>query len=88
MPQTHDAAYENLVFEVFFASALCISIFLVVRTWTQRPLPPGPKRRFIIGNLLNMPSQSPWIEWAKWRKVYGESFPPDSQKILHSRVHV
>jgi hypothetical protein len=38
---------------------------------TRRHLPPGPPGRWLIGNLLDIPSQFAWFEFSKWRKAYG-----------------
>ncbi|QKX54804.1 uncharacterized protein TRUGW13939_01893 [Talaromyces rugulosus] len=37
------------------------------------PLPPGPKPRFLIGNLLDMPrpGEKEWSHWAKHKDLYG-----------------
>jgi hypothetical protein len=37
------------------------------------PLPPGPKRKPIIGNLLEWPTDNKeWETFWKWREQYGE----------------
>ncbi|TFK20110.1 cytochrome P450 98A3 [Coprinopsis marcescibilis] len=36
------------------------------------PLPPGPKRYPLVGNLLQMPQVYPWIVYDKWGKEYGD----------------
>ena len=36
------------------------------------PLPPGPKGLPIIGNLLEMPTDKPWLVYNEWSKTYGE----------------
>lgn len=36
------------------------------------PLPPGPKGHFIFGNLLQIPSVTPWKTFHEWSKIYGE----------------
>ncbi|KAF9442561.1 cytochrome P450 [Macrolepiota fuliginosa MF-IS2] len=36
------------------------------------PYPPGPKGYPIIGILLNAPMFSPWLEYDKWFKIYGD----------------
>ncbi|KAF9038146.1 cytochrome P450 [Panaeolus papilionaceus] len=40
------------------------------------PFPPGPKGYPIIGSLLSMPLESPWLVYNAWQKVYvfGQSF--------------
>ena len=35
------------------------------------PLPPGPKRRLIIGNLTDLPAENPWLTYHEWAKTYG-----------------
>ena len=35
------------------------------------PLPPGPKGLPIIGNLLDVPTMSPWKTFHEWSKLYG-----------------
>ncbi|KAK7677690.1 hypothetical protein QCA50_019381 [Cerrena zonata] len=61
--------------------ALLFAIFLayyLLLKWVKRsakpalPLPPGPKGYPIIGNLLDIPSVTPWRTFAKWSKVYGD----------------
>ncbi|KIJ31580.1 hypothetical protein M422DRAFT_95417, partial [Sphaerobolus stellatus SS14] len=34
-------------------------------------LPPGPKPKPIIGNLLDLPKDHEWLTHAKWAKQYG-----------------
>lgn len=42
------------------------------RNKRQLPLPPGPKRKFLIGNLLDWPSNSKeWERFAEWHERYG-----------------
>ncbi|KAF5344515.1 hypothetical protein D9756_011369 [Leucocoprinus leucothites] len=43
------------------------------------PLPPGPKKLPLIGNLLDMPSTYAWKVWAEWGKIYNTD-------ILHLEV--
>jgi hypothetical protein len=41
----------------------------------QLPLPPGPKGLPIIGNLLDIPQEKPWLVYNEWADRYGR-FPP------------
>ena len=42
------------------------------------PLPPGPKGYPLIGSLLEMPIDKPWLVYDEWRKTYGKSLIIDS----------
>ncbi|KAK7048443.1 cytochrome P450 [Favolaschia claudopus] len=43
------------------------------RTGISRlPYPPGPKPRFLIGNLFDIPTSYPWFTYEKWGKLYGD----------------
>ncbi|KAF7365051.1 Cytochrome p450 [Mycena venus] len=60
------------------AIVLPLMLFVVVRLlkgWkatSRLPFPPGPKPRFIMGNFYDIPSELPWITYAKWAKEYGD----------------
>jgi hypothetical protein len=37
----------------------------------QRPLPPGPSRWPILGNVFDMPTEKEWLTFSEWEKTYG-----------------
>ncbi len=37
-----------------------------------RPLPPGPPRQPIVGNLFNIPKKKPWYGFTELHAQYGE----------------
>ena len=49
------------------------------------PLPPGPKGKPIIGNLLDMPAEEQWIKATEWKESIGDSIilcnPPPSHHV-------
>ncbi|KZV95209.1 cytochrome P450 [Exidia glandulosa HHB12029] len=58
-----------VVLALFGAAALVVAR---LTRRTRRPLPPGPKPRWIVGNLFDMPSDSQWMRFAEWSELYGE----------------
>ncbi|ESK88635.1 cytochrome p450 [Moniliophthora roreri MCA 2997] len=52
-----------------------VALYVLTRLFSSKlplPLPPGPKRRPLIGNLLDMPSEKEWLTFAKWGEQYGD----------------
>ncbi|KAJ3547603.1 hypothetical protein NM688_g5386 [Phlebia brevispora] len=45
---------------------------ILVFTKPRLPLPPGPRRLPIIGNLLDMPKQKEHLKFTEWGKKYGD----------------
>ncbi|TDL26571.1 cytochrome P450 [Rickenella mellea] len=41
------------------------------KSTSKLPLPPGPKPRPLIGNLLDLPKEYDWLHWAKHKPLYG-----------------
>ena len=58
--------YELLASAASFALALYL--FLRRRYDNSLPLPPGPKKLPLIGNLLDMPKGLEWVTYHKWCK--------------------
>ncbi|KAF9523255.1 putative monooxygenase [Crepidotus variabilis] len=68
-------------------SALLIYFVRVSRL--KKKLPPGPRRIPLIGNAHQVPTQTPWISFARWTKRYGDLIYLDlagqSTLIVNSR---
>lgn len=58
---------------LFLDSILFIaSIYFLQRIISKRrSLPPGPRGLPLIGNVFDMPSDRPWLTFAKWADIYG-----------------
>ncbi|KAJ7064665.1 cytochrome P450 [Mycena amicta] len=62
----------------FIQSAFCLVlgclIYCALRWRVNRtsrpPLPPGPRRLPILGSVLSIPAQHPWVAFARWAKEY------------------
>lgn len=58
---------------------LSLCYLLPVIRWRSRtrglPLPPGPKRLPLVGNLFNIPSRKAWITHKDNSALYGELLP-------------
>lgn len=58
---------------ILLASGLFTLVaFKMHRKRSTYPLPPGPPKRPLIGNLLDLPTSYEWLTYTKWAKQYGE----------------
>ncbi|KAF7342026.1 Cytochrome P450 [Mycena venus] len=76
---------NTLRIEYLFASLLILLAILWRRIISPQrlPLPPGPPRKFITGNLHQLPTSQPWLKYAEWAKEYG---PILSLHTFHTRL--
>jgi hypothetical protein len=58
------------------AAALVLVQAARAKRRNQLPLPPGPKGLPLIGNLLDIPQNKPWIVYNEWAERYGEPVSP------------
>jgi hypothetical protein len=59
-----------------FAFLLFIASVRVIRDYRRRgglSYPPGPRPLPIIGNLLDIPTDSSWLAYTEYSKTYGTS---------------
>jgi hypothetical protein len=62
---------------------ISVAVYLLVSLQDHRrrrgcPYPPGPRSWPIIGNLFDIPTQSPWLAYADMSKKYGINHIPAS----------
>ncbi|KAH8105122.1 cytochrome P450 [Cristinia sonorae] len=51
-------------------SILVLSKFIASKR--RLPYPPGPPRRWLLGNLLDFPTSRPWLTFHEWFKTHGD----------------
>ena len=59
------------LFNVTVALGVAVPFFWVLFKGSSAPLPPGPKKLPLIGNLLDMPTDHEWLKFAEWASRYG-----------------
>ncbi|KAF9000230.1 cytochrome P450 [Cyathus striatus] len=74
------STYYLFTLSLFFVAILELVRRLWSRSFGKYPLPPGPPRRFLVGNTVGqLPGKNqPWAAYASWSKAYGP--------IIHTRV--
>ncbi|KAL1751153.1 cytochrome P450 [Schizophyllum commune] len=65
---------SNLILYLVF-----VAVYIYVRRLRRAPLPPGPRRLPLIGNLLNFPLKKQWGAYTAWAKQYNSD-------ILHVEI--
>lgn len=57
---------------VAFSAALLALGYVFYSRWIKNslPLPPGPPKLPILGNLLDMPKEYEWLTYHKWSQQY------------------
>jgi hypothetical protein len=64
---------------LYWVEAILLTIFIAYYSYKvlahdskRLPLPPGPKRRFLVGNLFDWPTDNKeWETFAKWGARFG-----------------
>ncbi|KAJ7669227.1 cytochrome P450 [Mycena polygramma] len=67
-------AFPDYLLSIVVPSVLLAGVWLAkkYRAAARLPFPPGPKPRFITGNLSDLPVEHAWITYTEWGKQYGD----------------
>ncbi|KAI0078417.1 cytochrome P450 [Panus rudis PR-1116 ss-1] len=57
---------------ILVSSVLLVQLLRKSQTKRRLPLPPGPKGYPLIGNMLDLPTVTPWKTYREWSRTYGE----------------
>ncbi|TCD63924.1 hypothetical protein EIP91_004771 [Steccherinum ochraceum] len=78
----------NIYLSLFALSVLVIFKLKTSSTNHRLPLPPGPPRRWLVGNLLDLPLERPWETYKAWTDKYGDivyfDFPSKPMIVIGS----
>ena len=58
--------------QLFAASLLSLTLYVVLRRKRRGPYPPGPKSLPLIGNLRDIPLNYQWLTYERWGRETGE----------------
>ncbi|KAF9522383.1 cytochrome P450 [Crepidotus variabilis] len=70
--------FELVVLSLGIMVAFQFKVLLFTARRIRLPFPPGPSKKWIIGNLSDIPTAEQWIVFTEWAKRYGN--------IVHARV--
>jgi hypothetical protein len=85
---------ENFFYTFFFVGITVLFYAIHRRGHRSRlPLPPGPKKLPIIGNLLDVPAELSWEAYDRWSKEFGvfssrSDGPPRNSSSDSDIIHV
>lgn len=70
---------------------IILGLVLILRTFTNKGtnLPPGPKGKFLIGNLFDLPSSGAqeWLHWLKHKDLYGTLLSSSGSYLTNTKPH-
>ncbi|KAF8799180.1 cytochrome P450 [Phlegmacium glaucopus] len=64
---------DNLKLVIFLSLGLIVYIYFAKNKQSSLPLPPGPKKLPLLGNLLDFPTSHEWLKYAEWAKEFNSN---------------
>lgn len=55
---------------VAFLGLLILTLTATMAGRKRRRLPPGPRGLPILGNIFNVPTDRPWLDYLRWSRQY------------------
>ena len=56
--------------DMFLGFAIILYFYIKTRRRSSLPLPPGPKKLPLLGNLFDMPKNEQWLKYIQWGKQF------------------
>ncbi|KAF8799116.1 cytochrome P450 [Phlegmacium glaucopus] len=64
---------DNLKLVICLSLGLILYFYFTKNKRSSLPLPPGPKKLPLLGNLLDFPKRSEWLKYAGWAKEFNSN---------------
>jgi hypothetical protein len=69
---------QGLAVAVVYIGGVLAVRSILIRAFEKGKRLPGPKGVPLLGNIFDIPENSQWTVFTKWKPLYGASLPPPS----------